>query len=195
MAFTVENRGSHFLAHKNPGFLSGMRNVILNNAPVSLELKKEFLKRPFSEQALCISFNAKRRIIDIDKMVSVNWSSCIRQKAPKAIEIWNEISNGGSKNRSFLLDNSLIVERINAFYPELQRISPSIAALFGKMIKFGGDNFYCFDKGDKGSSVTFCVPPSKNLTFDNIHLIDEKSGVPDLGLLVKYYADYCCLMG
>jgi hypothetical protein len=171
-------------ANFKPGFLNTMRSVIVQGAPVTAELRRGFLERPFWKQAVCIGKYAKIQLELANKIISNCMAMNIepRIETPRAVNVWKRIVENN--------DPLVYSEKIKHLFPSLANESSKIEQIFSSTYTFWVKNFYSCNANGGLNVESYKISMALRFGPDEIRSINKKSGMPYLGQYMKDYAHY-----
>ncbi len=144
-----------------------------------------------AEQAKEIGTVAKLQLNQVNKLISQHISG---KTKPTAVYLWfrvlaNSYEKPGENIKTDKKSDYLMIKTINKLYPQLADVSSEITRLFTGSFKYWVDNFYSCG-GDGERSFSACKnSAARDLSSDDMQMINDKSDMNLLGQHIKKYAD------
>jgi hypothetical protein len=168
-----------------PGFLRTMRGVMMEGSPITPELRKGFLERPFPKQAALIGIYAKNQLKLADKIITDRMAMNLepRIETPRAVDVWKKMVE---------CDKLFTDEvKIKILFPFLANESSVISRKLKNIYTLWVDNFYTDGEYEGFGPLPYEFSKARLLSADETQIINDKSGMPYLGQVIKSYAEHC----
>jgi hypothetical protein len=153
------------------------------------EIRSEFLKLPFRDQAELIGWHARKALKTADRMISKSIISASGGE-PRAIDIWEKMvgkAPGIECKKIFSQSDILKIEKL---YPGLTTdVTRQIARLFDDTITYWVKNFYSCNRNGRADFYACQWSRARTFNDEEMRQIDSKSGMPYLGWNIQNYAD------
>ena len=156
-------------------------------SPIPCDIRSEFLKLPFHDQAELIGWYARIQLRSADRILRNNLIYASGE-TPKAIDYWKKMMGQAFRIGTEVHGQS--VPNINkAPRQELRDVMKPVVRLFLDSYAYWVNNFYSYDIHGKRDFFTCQHSRARILNYQEKQLIDKTSKMPGLGWNIKNYAD------
>jgi hypothetical protein len=158
------------------------------NSPIPHDIRSEFLKLPFRDQAELIGWYARIQLRSADKILH-NKLRYASGETPKAIDYWKKMMERAVRIGSEKLYEQSDPKTNKVPRQELKDVMKPIVRLFRESYEYWDKNFYSYDIHGNQNFLTCQHSRARALAYRDKQKIDKISGMPGLGWSIMNFAD------
>ena len=146
---------------------------------ITRDMRRNFIRLPFPEQAKLIGTHAKAHLEAAEEIVSKCLASPLKEHI-KAVDIWEDMWRGKVQDEGMTneLDD----------LPQIDEAIGKIGEIFAATMSFWVYHYYSCDLDGKITPLSCLLSKARVFNQDEMAKIDEESGLRYLGRQMKYYA-------
>ena len=161
---------------------------VQHKLPIKREIRAEFLNLPFSDQAKLIGWHAKNQLKIADKVITKSlWSPS--GEMPKAADFWANIFGKAAVFDQCELNEKSSVASISWPSSEMEQIVNNLSRVFTETYAYWVHEFYSCGLNGDGTFADRQASLPRTFKDKEMRMIDDMSGLPDLGSNMKKFAD------
>jgi hypothetical protein len=171
-----------------PGANMRIGRAVLQYSPITCHIRSEFLELTFPHQAELIGSYAKKQLKLADKIITTSFKYPSGE-IPRAIDFWVHIMGKAAVIDPAKISDQSGTPKINWPSAEMGEVIKQISQIFIGTYSYWVKNFYSCGINGRDTFTNRQASLARTFKVQEMQMIDNISGMPNLGWNMKNYAE------